>query len=402
MLVRWIAWFLGFAVSGLAWAQQVPPSPELVNKLLQQREALFDARNIDVPKLSLDIVAAVREGEKLESEARYRQALDRLLVLQKYMPLLDVPSLNVHVLATWLYGKVGERESAQAHMERAGATLQILRERVGKGETADDPVRVVMLSEVTDLTKSRGSRIVDIKTASQDGRVLLLVAYRGASNPNESRQLFVELDRRAQQQSRRQADIYAPIALAEMRPEHLQWLNAARQKREQFLQDASVPYLDLRGRLDELMKLSVQLDTQGKPADALAKIREIESIRPIEDIPTPRLIGWYSYLHGKTGQSDRQRELRGLLFGINQTIAHSGDGRSPETAIPVLFIDEEYEWLREKKLKMSRQAIRDVGTEKYDVLTVSDAQGGVRDVFFNITRMYAKSSASLMRELTGK
>lgn len=357
-----------------------------------QRESLFDVRGINVPRLSQDIGAAVREGEQLERRGDYRGALNRLLSLQSHMPLPEVPDFDVHMLAGWLYGKLGQPDQASMHKGRADAYRKILHGAIGKGDTPDDPLRVVMVSEIVGWTKSDLARVIDVKSLPHKGRDLTVVTYQGPYTAGQPARLFALIDRRTEQMSSKSIDRYAAIPVGEMRPQELTWLNVAREKRDRFLTDSNFTYLELSDKVAGLMKASTSLDMDDKPMEALEKLRELEVMRPIEEIPTPSLLGWYSYLLGKTGNTTKQMELRGLLFGVQQAIAHSGDGRSEPSAINVILVSEEYEWLAEKKLKRVQQANKDVGTEKFDVLTVTDAQGARSEVFFNVTRLYGRYS----------
>lgn len=383
--------------SGAPAMAQFPaePSQALVAAALAQRQALFDGRGMDVPKLSQDIGAAVREGEKLEREGQYQQALDRLLALEKYMPLAEVPSFDIQMLASWLYAKLGRNETAQQHRECAAAYQAVLWQHIGKGESADDPLRTVMVSEIVEWAKSRLARILDIKSQAHRGAELTVVTYQGPTTGNQPRQLFAEIDKRTRAMSNRVLDRFTPIPLAELRPQDVALLAEAREKRARFLSDQTFPYLELRKLMDNVMNESIKLDMDGKPQEALAKLREIERLRGIEEIPSPRWLAWYSYLLGKTGNTTRQQEMRGLIFGVQQAMAHSGDGRAPSTAIHVILIDEEYEWLNVKKLKLVKQALREAGDQHYDVMTVQDAQGKQTDIFFNITGLFARQSQLL-------
>jgi hypothetical protein len=391
------ALFLAFLVClGLSAHAQLPtPSEDQIARFQAQREALFDARAIDVPRFSRDISAAVRDGEKLEVEKRYQEALDRLLGLQKYMPLDEIPSFDVHMLSGWLYDKLGQAENARKHQALAAAYRKLLWERIGTGASADEPLRVVMNSEAVEWAKSRLSRIVNVKPLQHGGRELLVVSYQGATTNNLPRELFVAVDPRTQRAANRRIDIFQAIPKSEMRPQDLHWLNVALEKRKRLLDDPAVPYLQLRDAIDKAIKAAAELDTAGKPQEALARLRELDALRPIEEIPTPGLLGVYSALTGKTGDTRKQAELRGLLFGVLQAIAHSGDGAGPATAIHVLFITEEYEWLREKGLKLVQQSLVDVGPEKFDAMTVTNAQGEKSTVYFNVTGMFTKYGQGL-------
>ena len=189
--------------------------------------------------------------------------------------------------------------------------------------------------------------------------------------------------------------LYDPIPLDKMGPPQLLYLGLAKQKRERFLSD-TFAYLELVAKSREVIGKAIALDRQGKESEALAALAEIEIIRPVEDIPLVDLISVYSVLNGKTGNTQKQLALRGLIFGIVQAIAHSGDGLSPETAVHVIATLEEYGWLRDKKLTLVKQHLLERGNEKFDVLTAKDFNGLEKDFYFNITRMYDKYTQGLV------
>lgn len=390
-----VALLLGLSLTNPSNAQYAGAYDPLVSAMLVQRESLFDNRGIDVSALSLDIGAAVREGEQLEAKGQYQLALDRLLVLQKYMPLRDLPAFEVHQLASWLYDKLGQKELGLLHSQRASAYRVLLHQRIGSGNSPDDPLRVVMANEVRDWAKINLASIASVETTPYKGKEQMVVTYQGLVTGNQPRKLFVEIDRRTQSMASQRMDRYAPVPLHAMSAEDAAFLASARERRARFLADRSYSSSALRDKIRTLLAQSAELDMQGKPREALEKLREIESLRPIEEIPTPRWLAWYSYLQGKLGNTAKQREMRGLLFGAIQAMAHSGDGLSPATAVHVILIEEEYEWIREKKLKPVRQALLERDGQHYDVMTVEDAKGVQTQVFFNITGLYARRSLGL-------
>ena len=164
-----------------------------------------------------------------------------------------------------------------------------------------------------------------------------------------------------------------------------------------FTHSTSTPrYLALMDKIKTALQNSGQLMAQGKSLVAVVALREIEVIRPIEDIPLPQLIARYSALQGNIGNNDKQNELCGLLFGITQMIAHSGDAMSPETAVPVISTLEEYTWLSDKHLSRTSEKVINRPLGKFDVLTAKSTAGQERDYYFNITRMFPKYGQGLL------
>lgn len=147
--------------------------------------------------------------------------------------------------------------------------------------------------------------------------------------------------------------------------------------------------------VDDAVQAASSWNQLGKPEQALRAFEELGKLRAIEEIPLPRLIASYSALNGKLGNYDKQMALRGLLFGINQVIAHSGDGLSPETAVHVIAIEEEYGWLLDRGLTRQSQSIVDNAIGKFDLLVATDSSGTSNNYYFNITSMYARNAAGL-------
>jgi hypothetical protein len=76
MKIQILAGICACLLSFVSLAQPTPTNDAMVAAMQQQREALFDARNLNVAQLSGEITSAVREAEKLEREGQYQQALD--------------------------------------------------------------------------------------------------------------------------------------------------------------------------------------------------------------------------------------------------------------------------------------------------------------------------------------
>jgi hypothetical protein len=367
----------------------------LVSALLAKRQSLVTENRVDIGEMSKAIRSAIADGERLERDAKYRLALDRLLDLQKFAPLSELPSFDVQMLSSWLYKKTGDSNLATAYGARADAMREILLHRIGSGISPDMPVQAMMYSDVVEWARAQLARITDAKSYPYKGRELLAVTCSGPTTGNKPSVIYFEIDPRVQAKLNLQESLFSPIPLEKMKPEHRVLFEQAMAKREAFLIDMMFPYLELIGKVKTATAKAAQLDLQGKPEEAISVLKEIEVIRPIEGIPLPHLIGMYSFLNGKVGNQQKQIELRGFLFGINQVIAHSGDGLSAKTAVHVIAIEEEYAWLSDKRLNRVTQRVLDTDSGKFDVITAKNATGEVRDYYFNITRMYEKYSQGI-------
>lgn len=392
--IRYVAIVMTLAIAGPLLAATTPTKEELIATYLVFRENSVQQGRIDVAEMSKAIRQAITEGERLEREGKYDEALSKLLELERFGPLAELPSVDVQMLSSWLYTKLGNADAAIVHKERMDAMRELLKNRIGKGDSPADPIRALMVNDITEWVRMQLARLVGVKGMPVQGKEILAVTYSGPSTAGQPRVAYFEIDRRVQTKANQQIRLYDPIPLAQMRPTDRAHFELATQKRERFLAD-SFAYLELVGKVREVIKKAAELDMQGKTTEALAALAEIEAIRPIEDIPTPGLIAVYSALNGKAGNVQKQIALRELLFGINQVIAHSGDGLSPETAIHVIATFEEYDWLRDRKLAVVRQRLMDGANGKFDVLTARDLGGGEKEFYFNITRMFAKYGQGL-------
>ncbi|GGL47281.1 hypothetical protein GCM10009091_31400 [Pseudomonas brenneri] len=372
-----------------------PPSEELIAKFLTVREALFDARGIDVPQLTDDIVAAMSDAELLGRQGKYQLALNRLLTLERYMPLEEMPSHRVHGFTGWLYARLGNVERSQKHVALASAYQALLTQRIGKGDTQDNPLRTVLSTEPVEWSIARGVRAMNFKSSLYKGQLVSTMDFVEPVPSTQPKRLYSVLDIRTKALELKRSEHFGSLPPEKLNSEQRSLIELVRNKREQFLSDPGLRYGDLRTRLDAVLTEATSLEEAGKPREALAKLREIEALRPIQDIPTPRLWKVYGRLAGKTGEDDQQREMNGLLFGVQQAIATSGDARSAATAIPVMFVEEEHDWLVARRLTAKRRALQAHGTEQFNVWGVEEHDGTPHDVYFNITRMTALAGEEL-------
>lgn len=383
--------FLLFVMVGVAGPvlAQDGQHEHLVAYFLNKRQAMVRDSKVDVAEMSRTVRAAVNEASLLYAAGNYRAALDKISELTKYGALMDLPSFDVHMVLTQLYTKSSDPTNAAAHRARAEAMRDLLGRRIGLGQTPDDPLRAISTNDVIEWSRINQHRISDTKMYPYKGRELHAAIYSGPQTGNQQKTLYFEIVQNVRSVSQ-QPDLFAPIPVAQMVPQHRTLLATAQAKRQRFLDDTSFAYDELAAAVREAIKKATELAGQGKSSDALAALRQVEKIRPIEDIPTPELISVYSALHGRIGDNKKQIELREYLFGINQAIAHSGDGLTPATAVHVILTSEEYAWLREKKLTFLGQRVHQTPSGKFDVMKARDASGAERDYFFNITRLYQK------------
>jgi len=244
---------------------------ELIVRFLNIRENLARGGKIDVAEMSKSIREAIKEGERLEREGNYKDALGKLLELERFAPLADLPSFDVQMLSSWLYGKLGDADRASAHRARADAMRELLGQRIGKGDAPADPVRALMISDVTEWARMRLARIADVRSAPFQGREVMAVTYSGPSTGGQPRVAYFEVDPRVRARAMQRIRLYDPIPLAGMPPKGPEYFELAKQKRARFLSD-SFAYSALIVKIREVIRKAATLDGQGKPLEALAAL----------------------------------------------------------------------------------------------------------------------------------
>ncbi|MCA8095556.1 DUF4919 domain-containing protein [Burkholderia anthina] len=376
--------FFVAALSGNVFSQS---SVSVADKLLLQRQKFAQDDEIDLQQLSHDIEAAAKEANELDRAGRGGDALRRLSELTKYAPLDEFPDYDVQALCSNIYGHFNRPLSDDCRA-RAHAMADILNNRIGSGSSPDDPVRVITFAEVHEWMNLHSASISNVQAYQYHDVPLQKVTYSGQSTGGQSSIAYFEINPRTMAAiSRSTSNPFDPLPLP-FSGQYAEAYKQAHEKRVQFLGDHSLNYPDLIHLSRELGKQAMQLAQQGDYSGALAKIREVEKVRPIRDIPIFSLISNYSYLLGKAGNADAQSEMRLYLFGITQDIAHSGDGLSPETAIHVADIGEEYSWLMARKLRLARQALIMKGDSRYDELDTTDVNGSEKKYYFEVTQIY--------------
>lgn len=362
-----------------------------VQAALARRSALAQGGSVNLREMSAAIRAAVTEAERLERVGNYPAALEHLRSLETYGTLADLPSLEVQTLAAWLLMKQGDPTTAALHRARADALRQVLTRQVGAG-TPEDPLKLVLASEIGEWARASLVRLTEVKEQPQPGREMVVASYVGPTTHFQPKTLYAEM---APQRPAPVVDnVFTPVPPDRQDDRYLALLHDAQARRQRFLEDHGFSFLALQAGLQAAMTDALALAQAGKADDALERLRKLEKIRPLEEIPTPELIALYSMLCGKADEPETQARLRGLLFGINQAIGHSGDGAGTDTAVQVILVAEEYHWLRERRLKAGRQRLLQTPAGTFDVITARDAVGIEREYYFNVTGLFARTADS--------
>jgi hypothetical protein len=105
----------------------------------------------------------------------------------------------------------------------------------------------------------------------------------------------------------------------------------------------------------------------------------------------------------KTGQHDKVRSFGAFVEGISSTILVPGTGLVIEKPIEVLFVDEEYMVLGERKLRYKKQTLVERDGHQFDVVTTTGADGNAGDtLYFNIDLPYKSLGKSVDKLLDDK
>lgn len=366
-----------------------------VEQMQTARQALAANAHIDLQQFSRETLAVATAANALDRSGDDTAALAKLQELEQYAPLAQYPDYDTQVVCFNVYQKLGRTSDAAGCRQRVNALADILLKRSGSGDTPDDPVRAVRIGEIGVWIRLHSATVSNVSTLDYRGAVLQKVSYVAQAGGSPAVAYFTTNPREAEAISRANQDIFKPLPVTADQGQYGAALKDAHERRIQFLSDTSFNYLELIQTVLDDQKQAMLLAQQGDVTAALAKIREIEKIRPIRDIPIFSLISNYSFLLGKSGDTQGQAAMRLYLFGITQDIAHSGDGLTPDTAVHVVATNEELSWLFVKKLRPGRQVLQPGPDRSIDAIDTVDANGRSRTYYFDVTALYKRYRPSL-------
>ena len=100
----------------------------------------------------------------------------------------------------------------------------------------------------------------------------------------------------------------------------------------------------------------------------------------------------FSEVYGKLGDTQKQKFHEDVFFGLVDSIIQSGDGKSPETAMTVIEIREEYDVLDVLCFEQESQTLVEKDGKRFDFLVAKNSETGeTRDFYFNIDLFYDKA-----------
>ncbi|HEF5869765.1 TPA: DUF4919 domain-containing protein [Burkholderia cenocepacia] len=362
----------------------------LIDVLQAERQRVGTDAHINLQQFSRDTQAIATQAYALSQSGENRQALDKLLELNKYAPLDRYPDYTVQVVCFNIYTDLANERDATACRRRAAAMAVILLKLSGSGKAPDDPIRIVRVGEIGDWLRMRSAKMSDVQAIRHQGSSLQKVTFTTPADSHAEVAYFLMNPREVSEIDQSAQDVFQPLPVSDNDGKYAAAMKEAHERRAKFLSDQRFNYRELIQLVQDSQKAAMQLAQQGDVAGALSKIREVERIRPIRDIPIFSLVSNYSALLGKAGNEGAHADMRLYLFGIAQDIAHSGDGLTPETAVRVIAVNEEYSWLSAKKLHVTRQALIRNGDSQYDAIEATDASGRSRTYYFDVTPFFGR------------
>ncbi|MBP9015039.1 MAG: DUF4919 domain-containing protein [Candidatus Atribacteria bacterium] len=103
----------------------------------------------------------------------------------------------------------------------------------------------------------------------------------------------------------------------------------------------------------------------------------------------------FSEVYEKLGNTEKQQFHEDVFFGLVDSVIKSGDGKSPETAMTVIEIKEEYDVLSVLGFDEDSHTLIEQDGKRFDVITAQNPETGeTRDFYFNIDLFYGKDLVS--------
>ncbi|HEX7815030.1 DUF4919 domain-containing protein [Dyella sp.] len=364
--------------------------PAMVNAFKRERERLVTAKRINLQQVSDELLGAIHSAQLKLSAHNTEGAMADLKALERYAPLDRFPSEDLQILRANIYQQMGDTKHAEACNTRALSMHQLMHSgETGTGATPDDPVRIIMNADMIEWLHALLATNIKVDSMLYQGAQLQRASYKGLPDKTRLSTAYFKLDPRVA--AAKPSTIFTPIPDSKLSPDQKQFVGVADERRKQFLADRSFKYPALVSLYRAAELEATQLDAQGRADLALAALKKIERVRPIESIPVVDLIGFYSGLLGKVGQTDKQAQMTLFYFGILQDIARTGDGESPATAVHVIATSEEYSWVNARQLQVTQQSSFVQGPNHYDRLDTIDAQGIAHAYFFDTTEFAARA-----------
>lgn len=133
-------------------------------------------------------------------------------------------------------------------------------------------------------------------------------------------------------------------------------------------------------------------DSSAKDAamDALNKKNYAEALKQAETALAKNYVDMDTHFvcfvaHRELGNAEKSAFHKAVFKGLVQSISASGDGATPETAIVVISVPEEYVFFRAKGFKPDKQSEISVNGHDYDKMEVVSQDTGEKKVlYFNI------------------
>lgn len=315
-------------------------------------------------------LAATKELQQGDAAA----AREALAPLGRFWPVDEFPSVEVQALLRAIALQQGRADDASAHAT-ISARLQAAH-LVSYMQAAPEGVGMWNRYEILEWVRTNHVQLSDIRSGQgQDGKSVLTATLKDSKGV--SRQQLFQLHYAP-------APRYFAIPEAQLEPQQRDSINAARELRESFFKNSELSYLKLRGAMNDAMKAATPLLRQGKRAEALAQLEQVQAQHPVDLIPST---AWLAMVEQSLAHDTvRRAALQQRRFGLEQLMARSGDGRSPESAVEVTFVHDEYDWLMDQQMRSPQQSLLHKDGKTYDSFEVQTPRG-TAVIHFDVTRM---------------
>jgi len=100
--------------------------------------------------------------------------------------------------------------------------------------------------------------------------------------------------------------------------------------------------------------------------------------------------------HRRLGQTEPSQRHIVAAQGLMKAILATGDGKTPESAIVVISVAEEYTIMGMQGAKKLQQALISKNGHSYDLITVENKSGGKEQIYFNVDRVMRWSAEKLV------
>jgi hypothetical protein len=179
-----------------------------------------------------------------------------------------------------------------------------------------------------------------------------------------------------------------------------QLLPIAIEARQGFLSNPTKSSYELQQEIVDAIK---QASALPGTSENFSKIHEIfarmeASIGPLKTAPSFRLHDALKNLARLERNDEAAQYHDAYALALMVALSKTGNGYSPETALKVITIDEEYNWLGINQLKGIERKNNNIGTRNFDIWRVQKLSGEESTLYFDVTEIKEQFTRLLNRK----